>query len=121
MKIKRFKIKPGVDIFVHPCGRIQRIIYGPVKYVNENSVGGFWESLCHGISVTIAFPQDLSEWDDFDYILVLDEDFGQPYVPFYHFLEGKIEKPWDGLREVIEAYNEFMSSLTFLEEINGNS
>ena len=109
MKIKRFKMKPDADISVFPWGRIQRIIDGPVKYVNKNSVCGFWESLCHEISVTIAFPQDLSEWDDFDYILVLDEDYG---------LEGKIEKPWDGLIDVIKAYNEFMSSLTFLEEIN---
>lgn len=118
LKIKRFKMKPDADISVFPWGRIQRIIHGKVSYVNENSVCGFWEPLCHEISVTIAFPQDLSEWNDFDYILVLDEDYGQPYGPFYHFLEGKIEKPWDGLIDVIEAYNEFMSSLIFLEEIN---
>ena len=58
------------------------------------------------------------EWNDFDYILVLDEDYGQPYGPFYHFMSGEIKEPWDGLKEVIEAYNEFMSSLIFLEEIN---
>lgn len=118
MKIKRFKMKPDADISVFPWGRIQRVINGPVTYVNENSVGGFWEPLFQEISVIIAFPENLSEWNDFDYILVLDEDFGQPYGPFYHFMNGEIEKPWGYLKEVIEAYNEFMSSLIFLEEID---
>lgn len=121
MKIKRFKMKPDADISVFPWGRISRIIHGKVSYVNENSVCGFWEPLCHEISVNIVFPEDLSEWNDFDYILVLDEDFCQPYGPFYHYMNGEIKEPWDGLKEVIEAYNEFMSSLTFLEEIDGNS
>lgn len=118
MKIKRFKMKPDADISVFPWGRISGIIHGPVKYVNENSVCGFWENLHHDIVVIVAFPKDLSEWNDFDYILVLDDVFAQPYGPFYHFLEGKIQEPWDGLKKVIEAYNEFMSSLIFLEEIN---
>ena len=99
LKIKRFKMKPDADISVFPWGRIPRIIYGKVSYVNENSVSGFWEPLFQEISVIIAFPENLSEWNDFDYILVLDEDFCQPYG------------------EVIETYNEFVSSLIFLEEI----
>lgn len=118
LKIKRFKMKPAADISVFPWGRIQKIINGPINYVNKNSFFGIWEDLCHEISVTIAFPEDLSEWNDIDYILVLDEQFGQPYIPFYYFMTGKIEEPWDKLKEIIEAYNEFMSSLTCLEEIN---
>lgn len=35
------------------------------------------------ISVSIAFFQDISDWDDFHNVLVMDEDWGQPYVPFY--------------------------------------
>jgi len=116
MKIKRFKMKPDADISLFPWGRIPRITYGKVSYVNENSVCGFWEPLDHEISVNIAFPEDLSEWNDFDYILVMDEDFGQPYGPFYDFMGGEIKEPWEALKEVIEGYNDFMLSLTFLEE-----
>ena len=117
LKIKRFKIKPDADISVFPFGRVSKIIYGHVKYVNKNSVCGFWELLCHDISVSIAFPEDLRQWNDFDYILVLDENFGQPYTPFYQYMFGEIQEPWPGLIEVINAYNEFMSSFDWLEEI----
>ena len=121
MKIKRFKMKSDADISVFPWGRVKYIEYGQpgaMTFVNENSVCGFWDTLCHGVSINIAFPEDLKEWNDFDYILVLDEDFGQPYGPFYHFMEGKIQEPWPVLIEVINAYNEFMSSFDWLEEID---
>ena len=118
LKIKRFKIKPDADITVFPFGRVSKIIYGPVKYVNKNSVGGFYESLCHDISINIAFPEDLKEWNDIDYILVLDENLGQPYIPFYKYMYDGIQEPWQGLIDVINAYNEFMSSFDWLEEIN---
>ena len=121
MKIKRFKMKPDTDIFQFPWGRVKYIEYGQpgaMTFVNENSVCRFWDTLCHGVSINIAFPEDLKEWNDFDYILVLDEDFGQPYGPFYHFMEGKIQEPWPVLIEVINAYNEFMTSFDWLEEID---
>ena len=120
LKIKRFKIKPDADISVFPWGKVSKIIYGHVKYININkdSVCGFWELLCHDITVNIAFPEDLSQWNDFDYILVLDEDFGQPYTPFYRYMFGEIQEPWQGLIDVINAYNELMSSFVWLEEVN---
>ena len=118
MKIKRFKMKPDADISVFPWSKIPKIIHGKVSYVNEDSICGYWDLLCHEISVIIAFSEDLSRWNDFDYVLVLDEEFCQPYGPFYHFMSGEIKEPWNGLKEVIEAYNEFMSSLIFLEEID---
>lgn len=37
----------------------------------------------HKLSVSICFLPDLDVWDDFNNILVLDEEFGQPYTPFY--------------------------------------
>ena len=117
MKIKRFKMKPDADISVLPWGRIPKIIYGKVSYVNEDSICGYWDLLCHEISIIIAFPEDFSKWNDIDYVLILDEDFCQPYGPFYHYMEGKI-KLFPVLEEVIQKYNEFMSSLIFLEEIN---
>ena len=124
MKIKRFKIKPDADIFQFPWGRVQKIIEygqpGAMTFVNENSVCGFWDSLCHGVSINIAFPEDLKEWNDIEYILVLDEEFGQPYIPFYKYMYDGIQEPWQGLIDVINAYNEFMSSFVWLEEITYN-
>ena len=120
LKIKRFKLKPNADIFTFPWGRIIGIIRTPVTYVNKDSICGFWDYLVgDDISITIAFPEDFSKWNDFDYVLVLDEAFGQPYGPFYHYMGGKIEL-FPYLENVIEKYNEFMSSMPFLEEINEN-
>ena len=118
LKIKRFKLKSDADIFTFPWGRITMIIRTPVTYVNKNSICGFWDHLVgDDISITIAFPEDFSKWNDIDYVLVLDEAFGQPYGPFYHYLNGKtVIFPY--LEEVITKYNEFMSSMPFLEEID---
>ena len=42
-------------------------------------------------SFNMAFQEDLSKFNDFDNVLVLDEEFGQPYTPFYDYLNGKTE------------------------------
>ena len=66
--------------------------------------------------MNIAFPEDISKWNDFDYVLVLDEDFGQPYTPFYNHYEDEDDSNYfEFLRNVVEAYNAKMDSLSFLE------
>ena len=61
--------------------------------------------------MNIAFPDDLSEWNDFDFVLVLDEEFGQPYTPFYG-----AKKHFEFLDRVIKRYNAIMTSMTLFEE-----
>lgn len=78
-------------------------------WVNKNSYHVFWKVLDGSIEVEIALPKELSEWNDFDYVLVMDDDFAQPYTPFY----GKETFPF--LLNVIGRYNKFMDSLDFLE------
>lgn len=74
---------------------------------------------CGDFSINICFPyfeKDLAEWDDFNYVLVLDDDFGQPYTPFYGKNYKKDIQNFPCLEFVIEKYNEFMDSFDFLCE-----
>ena len=67
-------------------------------------------------SFSMAFQDDPSKFNDFDNVLVLDEEFGQPCTPFYGYLNGETE-PFPFLAWVISEYNEWMSSFDFLEEV----
>lgn len=68
------------------------------------------------LSINICFSDDTSEWNDFDNVLVLDEDFGQPYTAFYFDNYKKDITDFPALEYCIEKYNEFMDSFDFLEE-----
>lgn len=111
-KIARFKLKKDVDL-----NGVNTSPYA--KYINDGAIKGTYYSLCHEITVNIGFPEDLSKWNDFDYILVLDEDFGQPYIPFYKYLYDDSEKSnWPtALEEIVKKYNETLRGLPYLEEI----
>lgn len=108
LKIKRFKLKEKADVSDVPFRE-------HMTYVHKDAVRGFHRMLKGGIELNVAFPQDLSEWNDFDFVLVLDDDFGQPYTPFYGFLNGDT-KPFPFLAEVVKEYNKVMGCLPYLEE-----
>ena len=69
-------------------------------------------------SIGIAFSSDINSWNDFDNVLVMDEDYAQPYTPFYGDNYGKDIDNFPVLEMVIAKYNRFMSSLGIFEEIN---
>ena len=74
---------------------------------------------CGDFIISIGFPdfeKGLVEWDDFNFVLVLDDDFGQPYTPFYGKNYKKDIQNFPCLELVIEKYNEFMDSFDFLCE-----
>ena len=115
--IKRFEMKQNLTI-------------DDIKLTNRIREGGVWISkdskwflhflLVDTIELDIGFPDDLSIWDDFDHVIVLDSDFCQPYYPFYHCFDSDFpnRKPHsDYLCKVIDRYNEVMSSLDFLVEV----
>lgn len=130
--VKRFRLKPNADISSVP-------VTEHMGYVHKDFHRGFWTILkivdpetephpyfddeiiytLQSITLNIVFPEDLSKWNDFDYVLVLDDEFGQPYVPFYDYMSGRIKETFPFLEAVIISYNEIMSSLPYLEEING--
>ena len=74
---------------------------------------------CGDFIICIGFPdfeKGLAEWDDFSFVLVLDDEFGQPYTPFYGKNYKKDIQNFPCLECVIEAYNKFMDSFDFLCE-----
>lgn len=114
--IKRFRMKPGLEKWwlknVPIEGEASWIHPKATRFISYRlDINGL------EIDVDIGFPENLSEWDDFEYIIVMDDDFCQPYGPFY----TKLDNPdWEGndfLSILIEEYNNLLSNLPFLEEI----
>ena len=69
-------------------------------------------------SIDICFKPDISDWNDFDNVLVLDEDFLQPYTPFYGNNYKKEVSNFPCLEYCIEKYNKFMDGFDFLCEVS---
>ena len=83
------------------------------------SFTGEFPDSCGDFVIYIGFPdfeKGLVEWDDFNFVLVLDDDFGQPYTPFYGKNYKQDIQNFPCLECVIEAYNKFMDSFDFLCE-----
>lgn len=121
MRINRYKLKPNVTVETIP-----RIGDGGtwiqkdcVKFVSKYFIiktGKRRYRSSFDFTINIGFPDDLSNWNDFDYVLVLDEDFLQPYTPFYSLYKVDVQD-FPVLERVIKMYNEYMDSLPFLEKI----
>ena len=112
LKINRYKLKDGVTEQDLSKYRLRNggsyIMADATTFLSEKLI----KDMC--------FPKNLHKWNDFDYILVLDEEFGQPYTPFYKFIDGETPgniSPF--LRRVIVNYNRVMDSFDFLEKLPG--
>ena len=84
------------------------------------SFTGEFPDSCGNFSIYIGFPdfeEGLVKWDDFSFVLVLDDEFGQPYTPFYGKNYKKYIQDFPFLECVIETYNKFMDSFDFLCEV----
>ena len=113
IKMARFRMRPGISVSNVKC------ISEGGSWIHRDAIR-FMSIPLHDkyeINLNIGFPEDLSKWDDFNYILVSDEDFGQPYVPFYAYMDGTWKKKSSILTQIIQKYNEEMRALPFLEEI----
>lgn len=112
IRIKRFRLKTGADLVGvkdNPClSHIHKDAVREVKkYLPEED-----------ISIEIGFPRNLSEWNDSDFVVVLDLVSWCPYQPFYNYIAGKCDVSSDkSLPRLIHEYNTFLSSLPYLEEI----
>lgn len=120
--INRYKMKPGWDYkmiedFIQK--KMKRTIIHGGKWISEDASHFFSCWLAGEIELYVSLPENLSEWDDFKNVLLLDEDFGQPYTPFYGLLNRPKQKPFKFLSTVVDKYNEFMDSLEFLEKQDG--
>ena len=121
MRIKHYKLKDGVTRdYLIKCGCKEggtwitkdADIFISKDFVKKGKGGLYFE-----MSIGIAFSSDLSKWDDFKNILVMDEAFCQPYTPFYGDNYGAEIKGFPALEWTIQQYNDWLSSLPFLEEI----
>jgi len=113
MNIKHYKIKSGITLDdIKKEVKAKHIPHADNgTWVHKDSVYVIWQTVAEDITVNVAFPADLSQWNDFDFILLLDEDFGQPYTPFYS--EKMVEFPF--LNKVKTNYSRFLESLNFME------
>lgn len=129
-KIKRYKLVDGFDVEDYrekyrikeggswACDGSENFVMKSVYFRKPNDPRDEFE-----FSIYVCFPEaeKMEKWNDLDYILVLDDDFGQPYTPFYRRYGEDVNDCWC-LEKVIEKYNEWMDSLEFLEEIeNGEA
>ena len=110
-KIARFKLKEDYDFS-------SLKISAPATWINKDAIKCVHYNLADDVTLNIGFPEDLSEWDDFSYILVLDENFCQPYTPFYVAWCGEVKNLFRFLDLIIHNYNKKMRELPWLEEIN---
>lgn len=120
MKAKSYKLKhiptkeQLIKLGARPGGRW--ISKDSVLYI---SIMREYPDSCGDFIICIGFPdfeKGLAKWDDFNFVLVLDDDFGQPYAPFYGKNYKKDIQNFPCLEFVIEKYNEFMDSFDFLCE-----
>lgn len=133
MRIKRFKLKegttldeirnyPGIkdnygtwiakDVILHLSIDLSvMVVMAGTRHPRKNREHRF------ELDLGIGFPEDLSQWNDFTYTIVLDMAFCQPYTPFYNKFNTDIKDHEHVLRMVAQKYNDAIASLPFLEEI----
>ena len=119
MKAKSYKLKytPTVGQLIDASANLGGI------WINKEAIFYITKFFClpkydFEFSIAICFKEDISDWNDFDNVLVLDEDFAQPYTPFYGNNYKKEISNHPCLEYCIEKYNEFMSSFDFLCEVS---
>lgn len=113
MKAKSYKLK-----YVPTVQQLRDAGFRPGgSWMHENAFMFAERRFAYELSVSICFFPDLGVWDDFYNILVLDEEFGQPYTPFYSENYKKDIKYFPVLESCIRQYNDFLDSFDFLEEI----
>lgn len=123
LKIKRFKLKEGrptqEDLEKYGFREGGGYLIKDAKWFISKIIRKKDKSYQdYELSFSMAFQEDLLKFNDFDNILVLDEEFCQPYTPFYGYMENNGNKePFPFLAWIISEYNEWMSGFDFLEEV----
>jgi len=116
--INKYNLKKGItleDIKAEAKKKKLHYSEGFASYIHKDAVCSISKLLADDITVNIGFPEDLSKWNDFAFVIVMDESFGQPYTPFYHVEEHK-RYQFPFVLNVVGHYNKFMDSLSFLEK-----
>lgn len=115
VNIKRYRIKHGFDKQIlideydfRPGGSW---ISKDVKYYNKFTIG-FYKY--RDIVLYIGIPDDIKEWNDIDYVLVVDNEVFYPLKEFYDLSFGSDEFRDD----IVRRYNMMLDELEYLEEVH---
>lgn len=107
MKIKHYKLRDGIAKEDLEAAGFHS---GSWQRKDDHEWMSMWRPLYDEIEIDIDVDLTTREWDDFENVLVMDDDFGQPYTPFYNYLNGKTNL-FQILEHVVDAYNNFMDTL----------
>ena len=120
MRIKRYRLKDGItreQLIENGCKEGGSWICRDKKITLFINKTFYLKKSDFEFDIAVGFTDDITDWDDFNNVTIIDEDFGQPYTPFYGDNWGAEITKFPALEYCIEKYNEFMSSLPFLEEV----
>jgi len=116
MKINTYVLKPNVTIADLQALKVR----DGGDWINKESryflSGNYSIKRNFEFSINIAFKENIQDWNDFDNILVLDEDFCQPYTAFYNHNYKKDVSNFEYLEYVIQKYNEYMDRFEIFEK-----
>ena len=121
MKIKRYKIRENVtkNDIIRNChcswsnGTADYVVEGADFTIRKF---GEFRKTDFEFSIMIAFKPNIQDWNDFNNILIIDDEWCQPYTPFYDYFDKEVYD-FPTLEYLISEYNKFMDSLSFLEEV----
>lgn len=107
MKINKYKLKEKVAI--------NDILDNGFEYSLDKKYLTKFKSLHDSITLTIKMPLvDIYSFDFYNDVDILDEDFLQPYMPFYdNYNKDVIDRKF--LKSLIKRYNEEMDEITIFE------
>lgn len=108
IKIKRYNIKEQV--------KIQDILDDGFNYSVDCKYLTKFTTLKESIVLCITIPlKDICSFNDYDDVDVLDDDFCQPYMPFYdNYKEENTSNNF--LMNVVKRYNEEMDNIKIFKE-----
>lgn len=109
VKVKKYKLKNNLKIDdILSCG---------FEYSLDRKYLTKFVKLKGSIILYIKIPLvSLYSFDFYNDIDVLDDDFCQPYMPFYNSYDSEVNHKCY-LMDVIHRYNEEMDSITIFEEL----
>ena len=113
MRMKRYKLRDGIN-----SHDLAKLGFKDGSWLEENKnrlVMSKRIRLVGRIELNIIIPME-DEFDDFKDILVLDDEFCQPYTPFYGKNYGAEIEHFKFLETVIDHYNQAMGTLGIFEE-----
>lgn len=105
MEVNRYRVKPEHKDYIEEYHKNFKEVY----LTSSISLLVNWTKTLKEINI------DDPDWD-LKFFIVLDEDFCQPYMPFYEYINNTVNL-FPYLQTVIKRYNDVMDSVEWIERI----